>query len=550
MKGMKSMLGQDVKVGMYTVNVKEKIGEGGYAWVFLAEDMQRNQYALKYVRVAEKSRFRQFAKEAQFLQSIPEHKNIVKLFAADANEHDNTIKFLFEYAPVTAISILKERNMTNKEIIVFFHAVCDAVAFLHSQKPPIIHRDVKPENILVSQEGIPILCDFGSATKTIYNPTVDNIPIIQADIDENTTQSYRSPEMIDLYSQNPIGPPADVWALGCTLFKLITKDDLYKPEDRLAILQGRITIPPGCDPAFEQTIRACLQVDQTKRPSAAQIAASYLKARGDQDRIQVAPRQADSAASSQQSSNFSIFGFVKEAYRSITTSGIEQVIVKATFGNNKPPKSKHVRNIILSSIKDPSMTRSITNYLLSGRPWQSDPRIAAKVLYMVLMIAQYQRDLSAFVPITVKTDNIVNRYSNSKLGESYRGSLVAIAQLGAVIRVKMMLHAAHPEIEANFAINGSADSHLSEDLKRYILSVCQAGSAMLDGMGSIDSFVTEVLMLPVINEIGHVGALLRTIDPTCQEIVTARQVMGRAICTDYLSSSVTANIDTPPRRRF
>lgn len=546
---MKSLIGQDVKVGIYTVNIKEKIGEGGYAWVFLAEDRQRNKYALKYVCVADPNKFLQFKKEAQFLQAIPEHKNIVKLFAYEASGQEMSIKFLFEYAPVTAMSILEKRSLTTEEIIIFFHAVCDAVAFLHSQNPPIIHRDVKPENILVSQDGVPKLCDFGSATKTIYRPNIDNMLSIQADIDANTTQSYRAPEMIDLYAQNPIGPAADVWALGCTLFKLITKHDMYKPEDRLAILQGRVTIPPGCDKMFEKTIRSCLQIEQTKRPQASQIAALFLTARGNEDRILGKTHKAsnDSAAPA---NDFGIFGFVKEAYRSVTTSGIEKIIVKATFGNDKPPKSKHTRRILISAIKDPSSTRTITNYLLSVRPWQSDPRIAAKVLYLVLMVMQYQRDLSAFVPITVKTDAIVNKYVISKLGDSYRGALVAIAQLGSVIRVKLMLHAAHPEIEGNFAINGRADAHLSDDLKRYTLSVCQAGNAMLDGMNSMDSFVTEVLTLPVINEIGAVGALLRTIDPSCHEVITARQVIGRAACNDYLSSAVSSKIDNPPVRRF
>ena len=548
----KSMIGQIVKVGVYTVTIKEKIGEGGYAWVFLAEDAQRSQYALKYVKVLEHEKFKQFQKEASFLTQLPEHPHIVKLFAADANENEGTIKFLFEYAPTSAISLMQRKTLTNQEIIIFFHAICDAAAFLHSRNPPILHRDLKPENLLVSALGIPKLCDFGSATTTIYHPNPDNIPYIQQDIDANTTQSYRSPEMIDLYGQNPIGPPADVWALGCTLYKLITKDDLYKPEDRLAILQGRVTIPPGCDPAFAQTITACLQIDQTKRPTAAQIAASYLKARGDVDRIEIHLRTPTFGQNMQPTDELEsgIFGLVKEAYRSLTSSGLEKTIVKATFGNDKPPKTKHVRRIILSSIKDPNSARLITNFLLSVRPWGNDPRIAAKVLYCILIVSQYQKDLSAFVPITVKTDEIMKRYTNSKLGDSYRGTLVAISQIGAVIRIKLMFHAAHPEIEGNFATKGRADSHLIEDLQRYILSIVQAGSAMLDNLGSMDSFVTEVLAQPVISEAAAVGSLLKTIDPDSTQILTARNLIERASRNDYLSSSVTTKIDNPPISRF
>ena len=548
----KGLIGQIVKVGMFTVTIKEKIGEGGYAWVFLAEDAQRTQYALKYVKVLEHEKFKQFQKEATFLTQLPEHPHIVKLFAADANESEGTIKFLFEYAPTSAISIMKRRSLTNQEIIIFFHAICDAAAYLHSRNPSIIHRDLKPENLLVSSLGIPKLCDFGSATTTIYHPNPDNIPYIQQDIEANTTQSYRAPEMIDLYGQKPIGTPADVWALGCTLYKLITKDDLYKPEDRLAILQGRVTIPPGCDPAFAQTITACLQIDQTKRPTAAQIAASFLKARGDVDKIDIQVRTATFGSNMQPTDEVEsgIFGFVKEAYRSITSSGLEKTIVKATFGNDKPPKAKHVRRIILSSIKDPKSTKLISNYLLSVRPWNTDPRIAAKVLYLILIVSQYQKDLSAFVPITVKTDEIIKRYSNSRLGDSFRSTLVAITQLGTVLRVKLMFHAAHPEIEGNFATKARTDAHLSEDLKRYILSICQAGNAILDNIGSMDSFVTEVLAQPVISEAASVGSLLKTLEPEAPQLNTGRSLIERAFRSDYISSSVVAKIDNPPISRF
>lgn len=547
-QGMKALLGKTIKIGMYNVTLKEKIGEGGYAWVFLAEDQQKSVYALKYVKCVDINKFNQFKKEAQFLQALPEHPHIVKIFAVDINEVDMSIKFLFEYAPATCIGMMTDRPLSEQEILIFFHAICDAVAFLHSRNPPILHRDLKPENILVAPNGVPKLCDFGSATTSVL---VANDPSeinrIKDDIDNNTTQSYRAPEMIDLYNRIPISTPADVWALGCTLYKLVTRNEMFKPEDTLAILQGRITIPSGCSPAFAQTIQACCQIDPSKRPTAAQIAASVLKARGPNERVTIPPKNSHQH---EPTIDNPIFGFFKESFRTITAQGLEKTIIKATYGNDKPPKSKHVRRLLLSAIKEPYSTKVITNYLLGERPWSTDPRVAAKVLYTILMILQDQSNLSAFVPITVKTDEILNRYSQNKIGDTYHTSLIAITQLASIIKIKLMLHAAHPELEGNFVINGRTDEHLKDDIKRYFSSVVTATRAMMENINSMDSFFAEVISLPLLKEMASAGSLMKVLDSSDDMLMQAKDVISRSKRYDYLSSALTIDMDRPPKKIF
>lgn len=87
------------------------------------------------------------------------------------------------------------------------------MAALHQQQPPIIHRDIKLENVLLSKDkGSFKLCDFGSATTTVWKPG-ETAPVAacEEEIQKYTTPMYRAPEMVDLYTKKPITEKSDIW---------------------------------------------------------------------------------------------------------------------------------------------------------------------------------------------------------------------------------------------------------------------------------------------------------------------------------------------------
>ena len=93
---------------------------------------------------------------------------------------------------------------------------------MHYQAPPLCHRDLKIENILLGQDKKWKICDFGSSTVATF-PFVDssNRYKVEEEIEKASTPLYRSPEMSDLYSGYPINEKADLWALGCIMYTLM-----------------------------------------------------------------------------------------------------------------------------------------------------------------------------------------------------------------------------------------------------------------------------------------------------------------------------------------
>ncbi|OHS94498.1 AGC family protein kinase [Tritrichomonas foetus] len=586
-----SLVGKSVKIGDYTVNVREKIGEGGYAWVYRCDDASGNQYALKYVNCLTPERFEQFKLEADILSTLPEHPNIVKLFASDANSKTLIINLLYEYCPMTAISILSKREMTREEILIFFTACATAVQFLHQQNPPIIHRDLKPENLLVALDGTPKLCDFGSATTKIYKiKNVNEINSASEDIERNTTQNYRAPEMIDLYKRVEIGTPADVWALGCTLYKLIYRDDLYKPDERLPILQGKLRIPQDCDDSFAMIIESCIKVDPTKRPPAEQIAGTAKMLRGPHDKIAVpvpqnqqqtqAPIQGAQSANGVASQNkgkvreggaaaagggggewkwANPLKFVQEQYRSWVASGASQWAIKATFASNDPPASKYVRRVLLASVRHTEMSQTaLADFLLNQRPWQTDPRVAAKSLYLILLLIQYETNLNEFIPITVKTDQVIAHFTQSHVDPKQRAMVEAINQLGYIVRTKVMLHAAHKELEGNLAFGDKKLSeNLENDLARYLSTIAKPAKSLLSTASSAKDFAIAVMSQPAIEEVSNAFKLLQYIrkrDESVAALNEGNAVLDIAKKFPYLQTAIIFPDDSkppqPPFQRF
>ncbi|XP_056890192.1 AP2-associated protein kinase 1-like isoform X3 [Takifugu flavidus] len=282
-------IGRVFVVGRFHVTVEEVVAEGGFAIVFLVRTHQGQLCALKRMYVNNEHDLQVCKLEIQIMRDLAGNKSIVGFLdssiTAVGNGDVSEVLILMDYCrggPV--VKLMNQRlqmGFTEAEVLQIFCDTCEAVACLHQCKTPVIHRDLKVENILLHDRGQYVLCDFGSATNRFQDPQTHGVPVVEEEIKKYTTLSYRAPEMVNLYSGQIISTKADIWAMGCLLYKLCFFT-LPFGESQVAICDGSFTIPDNS--RFSQDmhglIRYMLEPDPEKRPDIYQISYFAFKMAG------------------------------------------------------------------------------------------------------------------------------------------------------------------------------------------------------------------------------------------------------------------------------
>ncbi|MFI5120252.1 MAG: protein kinase [Thermoanaerobaculia bacterium] len=212
------------RIGPYEI-VRE-LGRGGMGTVYLA--IQRGpgferRVALKVIRVGLDSAFvvARFRAEQRILSAL-EHPNIARLYDGGTTE-DGLPWFAMEYVEGEhLIEWADRRGLTREARLRLFLDVCAAVQFAHQNL--VVHRDLKPGNVLVSKDGVPKLLDFGLA-KLLDVPSEERT----ATMHRILTPEYASPEQV---RGDPITTASDVYSLGVVLFRLLTGRLPYRLQGR------------------------------------------------------------------------------------------------------------------------------------------------------------------------------------------------------------------------------------------------------------------------------------------------------------------------------
>ncbi|XP_075799624.1 cyclin-G-associated kinase isoform X4 [Microtus pennsylvanicus] len=281
-------VGQTVELGELRLRVRRVLAEGGFAFVYEAQDLgSGREYALKRLLSNEEEKNRAIIQEVCFLKKLSGHPNIVQFCSAASigKEESDTgqaeFLLLTELCKGQLVEFLRRVEckgpLSCDSILKIFYQTCRAVQHMHRQKPPIIHRDLKVENLLLSNQGTIKLCDFGSATTISHYPdyswSAQKRAMVEEEITRNTTPMYRTPEIVDLYSNFPIGEKQDIWALGCILYLLCFRQHPFEDGAKLRIVNGKYSIPVNDTryTVFHDLIRAMLKVNPEERLSIAEV---------------------------------------------------------------------------------------------------------------------------------------------------------------------------------------------------------------------------------------------------------------------------------------
>ncbi|KAM0274440.1 hypothetical protein ACHAQH_007848 [Verticillium albo-atrum] len=245
--------GTKIQVGSHRVVIQKYLSEGGFAHVYLvklSKPLDGTELAvLKRVAVPDKEALRSMRIEVETMKRLKGHRMIVTYIDSHASELRGggfEVFLLMEYCNggglIDFMNTRLQHRLTEPEILHIFTDVAEGVACMHYLKPPLLHRDLKVENVLILSQGSKKkfkLCDFGSAASPKPAPqTVVECRLMDEDVQKHTTLQYRSPEMIDVYRKQPIDEKSDVWALGVLLYKLCYYTTPFEDQGQLAILNA------------------------------------------------------------------------------------------------------------------------------------------------------------------------------------------------------------------------------------------------------------------------------------------------------------------------
>lgn len=221
-----------IQVPGYTI--LRELGRGGMAVVFLArQDRLGRDVALKIMQpqaLASDDFTARFIKEGHIIARL-QHPQIVTIY--DLDIVDGLHYFSMEYLPQGTLSERIQRGLSPQEAIEITKRVAQALAFAHDQR--VIHRDIKPQNILFRADGTPVLTDFGIARAAGVEAThLTNIGMVVG------SPRYMSPEQS---MSEPIDARSDLYSLGVVLYEMLTGEPPYKANDVISLAMAHRTAP-------------------------------------------------------------------------------------------------------------------------------------------------------------------------------------------------------------------------------------------------------------------------------------------------------------------
>ena len=250
--------GTKVQIGNHRVVVEKYLSEGGFAHVYvvrLQKPVDGEELAvLKRVAVPDKEHLANMRTEVETMKKLKGHRRIVTYIDSHASQLKGggyEVFLLMEFCSggglIDFMNTRLQHRLTEPEILHIFSDVAEGVATMHYLKPPLLHRDLKVENVLISTaKGTRTykVCDFGSTAPP--RPAATSAAegrLIEDDVQRHTTLQYRSPEMIDVYRRQPMDEKSDIWALGVLLYKLCYYTTPFEEVGQMAILNASFKFP-------------------------------------------------------------------------------------------------------------------------------------------------------------------------------------------------------------------------------------------------------------------------------------------------------------------
>jgi tetratricopeptide (TPR) repeat protein len=249
-----------------------RIGQGGMGAVYKAADTRFNNRPLAIKEMSSTglppARLLEaeaaFEREAHLLADLL-HPNLPRIYE-HFTENDRSYLVMDFIEGQTVEEHLEQIGggpLPIEQVIKWAEQLCDVLNYLHTHQPPIIFRDLKPANVMMSESGHIYLIDFGIAR--IFKPGKQHDTVALG------SPGYAAPEQ---YGKAQSSPRSDIYSLGALLHHLLTGID---PSEQPFFFRPASQVNPAIDPALDALLQQMLAMDSDRRPASAQEVLNALK---------------------------------------------------------------------------------------------------------------------------------------------------------------------------------------------------------------------------------------------------------------------------------
>ncbi|MEM7026960.1 MAG: protein kinase, partial [Pseudomonadota bacterium] len=245
----------------------EKLGKGAQGVVYLAKDLELNrQVAIKTLLHRSKDS-EQIFNEARNVGTL-EHQNIIPLYEIGA--HNDKPYLVYPYVKGVTLRdyLIKQQTLTVMEAVTLISQVLDGLSHAHDKG--VIHRDLNPANILLDENDMPRIMDFG-ISDFAGNSTSQN--------DIKGTVQYMSPELLN---NQPVGAWSDVFSIGVIAYEMLTKHQLFKANNSMVsiykIINESILPPSNRNKSVDKRLESIIMKSLAKNTEQRYASAIEMKA--------------------------------------------------------------------------------------------------------------------------------------------------------------------------------------------------------------------------------------------------------------------------------
>lgn len=236
--------------------ILNKIGQGGMSVVYLAMNERANkQWAIKEVRKDGIQNYEVVKQgliaETDILKRL-DHPNLPSI--VDVIDCEDTFLIVMDYIEGKTLDywLKKEGAQPQEKVVEWAKQICDVLGYLHSRRPPIIYRDLKPANIMLKPDGKIMIIDFGTA-REFKESSVEDTSCLG-------TQGYAAPEQYGGHGQTD--GRTDIYTLGATMYHLLTgHNPSLPPYEMYPIRRWNANLSSG----LEEIVIKCTRQNPEKR---------------------------------------------------------------------------------------------------------------------------------------------------------------------------------------------------------------------------------------------------------------------------------------------